>query len=149
MEIPITYTMNTIGWIDKIDIPDFDLQNVPAKIDTGANRSAIHCSDIRVQTVDGTEKLCFKIPIESNQENPTFYSEMFFKKKIKSSSGHVEERYIVKVSIIAFGKKYKTTFSLTDRTDMKYPILLGRKLLKNRFIVDVSQSFLSYNSKTK
>ena len=42
-----------------------------------------------------------------------------------------------------FGKKYKTVISLTDRSDMKYPMLIGRKFLSERFLVDVSQEYLT------
>lgn len=66
------------------------------------------------------------------------------KKNVKSSNGKVEERYFIKSVIEIFGKKYKAELSLTDRKDMKYPMLLGRKFLKDKFIVDVS---LTYQSK--
>ena len=136
-----------IGWIDKIDIPEFGLQEIPAKIDTGANRSAIHCSEILLSNSNGEEEITFHIPLDSSHGINIFHAKTFFKKRIKSSSGHVEERYIIKTEIVLFGKKFRTTFSLTDRTEMKYPILIGRKLLKSRFVVDVSKEYLSFNHK--
>ncbi len=135
-----------VGRIDKIDIPEFGLENVKAKVDTGANRSSIHCSKIEY---DGKGKITFQIPLVSNHGVNTFHSTDFFKKKIKSSSGHVEERYVIKTDVILFGERIATTFSLTDRTDMRYPVLLGRKLLAKRFIVDVDQQNLSYKAKKK
>lgn len=139
--------MKTIGKIDFIDLPEFGMVNVPAKIDTGANRSSIHCSDIKHESIDGIESIFFEIPMINGETN-TFHSNDFFKKKIRSSSGHVENRYIIKTDVILFGKTIKTSFSLTDRTEMKFPILLGRKLLASRFVVDVSQENLSFNLKT-
>lgn len=138
-----------VGRNDKIDIPEFGLENVRAKIDTGANRSAIHCSKIEHHEYEGTHSITFQIPLVSSHGVNTFYTSDFFKKKIKSSSGHVEERYIIKTTVVLFGRRIQTTFSLTDRTDMKYPVLLGRKLLAGRFIVDVDQQNLSYKSKNK
>ena len=138
--------MNTIGRVDRIDIPEFGLENIEAKIDTGANRSSIHCSNIEHKIVDDEDCILFKIPL-SNKENDIFRSNDFFKKKIKSSSGHVENRYVIKTTVILFGKKIKTSFSLTDRTEMKYPILLGRKLLSSRYLVDVAQENLSFKLK--
>ena len=136
-----------IGWKDLIDLPEFGLMNVRAKIDSGANRSAIHCSNIELIEKDGIEELHFHIPLDSSHGVNTFTTKSYFKKKIRSSSGHVEERFIVKTSIIIFGKKIKTTFSLTDRTEMKFPVLLGRKLLNARFLIDVSQENLSHKQK--
>jgi len=138
--------MKVIGRIDLIDLPEFGLENIHAKIDTGANRSSIDCSKIEHVIRDGKDCIAFHIPLVS-EGSSVFYSNDFFKKKIKSSSGHVEDRYIIKTSVILFGKRIHTTFSLTDRAEMKYPILLGRKLLKSRFMVDVAQENLSFKLK--
>jgi hypothetical protein len=141
--------MEVIGRVDKIDIPDFQLENIPVKVDTGANRSAIHCSQIRHNTQNGQEEIVFHIPLDASGGVNVFSTRDFFKKRIKSSSGHVEERFVVKVDVILFGKKIKTSFSLTNRVEMKYPILLGRKLLNSRFVVDVSQENLSFKKKNE
>lgn len=137
----------TLGRKDKIDLPEFGLENIEAKIDTGANRSSIHCSKIEHKDFEGVDSIIFSIPLDGNGEENSFHSADFFKKKIKSSSGHVEERYIIKTTVVLFGKRFKTSFSLSDRTEMKYPILLGRKLLAAHFIVDVQLSNLSFESK--
>lgn len=139
--------MKTIGKSDKIDLPEFGLENISAKIDTGANRSCIHCSDIHVENTNGQNVLVFHIPLDSSHGASTFRFNTFSKKAIRSSNGLVEERYIIKTVIVLFGRKIRTSFSLTDRTEMKFPILLGRRLLKSRFLVDVSQQDLSYNLK--
>ena len=64
-------------------------------------------------------------------------------KRVKSSNGVVQSRASIKVDILFFGKKYKTVVSLTNRSDMKYPMLIGRKFLTDRFLVDVSQEYLT------
>ena len=140
--------MKTIGRIDKIDLPEFGLNDIPAKIDTGANRSAIHCSQITETNENGRPEISFHIPLDSSHGQKDFHIKSFFKKKIRSSSGHIEERYIIKTVVVLFGKKIHGSFSLTDRAEMKYPILLGRKLLNSKFIVDVAQEDLSYKEKT-
>ena len=140
--------MKTIGRIDKIDLPEFGLNDIPAKIDTGANRSAIHCSQITETNENGRPEISFHIPLDSSHGQKDFHIKSFFKKKIRSSSGHIEERYIIKTVVVLFGKKIHASFSLTDRAEMKYPILLGRKLLNSKFIVDVAQEYLSYKAKT-
>ena len=138
--------MKTIGKIDFIDLPEFGIKNIEAKIDTGANRSSLHCLDIKTKIIEGKEWLTFKVPfvIKGTDE---FKTDHFFKKNVKSSSGHVEDRFIIKTEVVLFGETIETTFSLTNREDMKFPILLGCKLLKGRFTVDVAQKNLSFKFK--
>lgn len=64
-------------------------------------------------------------------------------KKVKSSNGEIQLRPAVKVTVKFFGKKYKSVISLTSRADMKFPMLIGRKFLKDRFLVDVSKDYLN------
>lgn len=59
----------------------------------------------------------------------------------------MEERYVITTDILIFNKRIKTEFSLSDRSTMKYPILLGRKLLAKRFVVDVAVTNLSFKNK--
>lgn len=130
-----------------IDIPEFGIENIPSKVDTGANRSSIHCSYIRKVKNGDKDEVEFRIPLDSSHGENVLHTKEYFKKNIRSSSGHMEERYIIKTTIVLFGKKIRTTFSLTDRAEMKYPVLLGRKLLRSRFIVDVTKENLSYKNK--
>lgn len=139
--------METIGGVDKVDLPDLNLENVPAKVDTGANRSSIHCDHIRKVTENGIDYIEFHIPSDLTIGKNIIRTDSFFQRKIKSSTAHVEERYVIFTTVVIFGRSIKTTFSLTDRSEMKYPILLGRRMLHKKFLVDVSQKDLSYKMK--
>lgn len=143
--------LKVIGRQDKIDLPEFELQNVDAKIDTGAYTSAINCSRVKVAVVEGVETLIFQIPGSRIKEKKArkFRTTNFKKRKIRSSNGVSEERFIVNTSVIVFGKKRNVEFSLADRSKMKFPILLGRKFLTKRFLVDVGEKNMSYNLKLK
>ncbi|MFT5511761.1 MAG: hypothetical protein ACI8SE_000154 [Bacteroidia bacterium] len=138
-------TLITIGITDVIDMPDAGLFDLPCKIDTGADTSSIHCERIKVKEIDDVECLVFKLldkrhPLYTNKEIVT--SE-FKEKKVKSSFGDFEIRYQVKLKIILFGKRYRVAFNLSYREKMKYPVLLGRRFLSKKFLVDVSQNNLS------
>ena len=139
-----------IGRIDKVDLPDTGIFGLDAKVDTGAYTSALHCHHIQTQTKNGVEGVSFKLldPSHPEYNDHEYFFENFARKKIKSSSGHAEWRYIVKTSVVLFGRKFKTEFSLTDREQMKFPVLLGRKFLRGRFVVDVSEENLSHQQKT-
>lgn len=143
--------LNLIGRQDIIDLPNFGLENIEAKVDTGAYTSAINCSRVKVSTVNGQRELTFYLSGSKIHERKArrFKTSDFRLKKIKSSNGHMEERYVIKTVAIIYGKKIRMEFSLSDRSNMKFPILLGRKMLTGRFIVDVSKKNLSYKEKMK
>ncbi|UZR98684.1 ATP-dependent zinc protease family protein [Chondrinema litorale] len=138
-----------IGSLDKVDFPDLNLFDIPCKIDTGAETSAIHCHKVKLIERQGKEIITFYLldPDHPQYNGIEFSSENFREKRIKSSFGHTEYRYVIKSRIRLFGKIIKVDLTLSDREQMKYPVLLGKKLLKNKFLVDVSQKNLSYNLK--
>ncbi|MCD6067836.1 MAG: ATP-dependent zinc protease [Bacteroidetes bacterium] len=132
-----------IGRRELADFPMLSLSGLEAKIDTGAYTSALHCKDIEIRNINGADTLCFKLLDETHPEysdNEYLFTE-FSRKVIKSSFGESEERYIIKTLIHLAGKKINCTISLTDRTNMRYPVLIGRKTIKGKFIVDVSKKY--------
>jgi len=140
-----------IGRRDRIDLPELGISGIRAKIDSGAYGCAIHCSDMMVVHREGKEYLSF---ILLDPEYPQFtgtvhYFEDFRDKKVKNSSGDTEHRYTVHTDVVIFGRSIRTEFSLTDRSSMKYPVLLGRKFLRGRFLVDVSTKDVSSKKKGK
>ena len=135
-----------IGRIDRVDLPDFALEDVKAKIDTGANSSSIHASYIKEVKASNGDGLILRFCLLGNRKL-RFEAKNYDKRKVKSSNGHVQERFMVKMRIKLFGKTYKTDVTLAQRKEMKYPILLGRKLLRNRSVVDVSKHDLSFELK--
>jgi len=143
--------LRTIGRVDKADFPLLKLFNIEVKVDTGAYTAAIHCDHIEERTDGGEAYIQFKIAIPD--ENSTKIMQLsaynYTLKNIKSSNGADEKRYVIESSIILFGKTYPINLSLTNRSNMRYPILLGRQLLKKRFAVDVSRKNLSYKRKLK
>jgi hypothetical protein len=64
---------------------------------------------------------------------------------VKSSNGTIQERIFIKTTLRLFGREYETELSLTDRKNMKYPMLIGRKFLEGRFVVDVALTYQSSN----
>ena len=130
-----------IGRREFVDFPELNVFHVEAKIDTGAYTSSMHCSDIGVKTIDAKQILCFKL---FDNLHPEFSEHIhqfkeFSKKKIKNSFGEMEERYIIKTMIRIGHKNIRTTLSLSERENMRYPVLIGRRLLKAKFIIDVNK----------
>lgn len=140
-----------IGRKEKIHFIDYNLKNLVAKIDTGAYSSSLHCHILGISVKDGLEYVSFVPLVYKNKVKnaPTIKAEVSKKKLVKSSSGHIEERYFVKLHVQLNGHSVVTEFSLTDRSNMRHTILLGRKFLKGNFIVDVSKKFVMAKAKKK
>lgn len=121
-----------IGRLERANLPDFELENQVVKIDTGAYTSSIHIFSVR--EVDDRLEVQFK------EENATkIYFTEWKTKNVKSSNGVADRRYTISGHIEIGGIVYKTPFTLTNRGGMRYPILIGRKLLSRKFIVDSSK----------
>jgi len=138
-----------IGSVDRLDLPEFGLVDVPCKIDTGALTSSIHCERFKIVERSGKDFLSVKLLDKrfKHQDRKILWFEKFMEKRFRSSFGDMEYRYAIKTSVVLFGKSYKITFTLSDRGEMTYPILLGKRFIRNKFLVDVRQENLSYQQK--
>jgi hypothetical protein len=130
-----------IGRQETADLPTFGLLNKTVKIDSGAYTSSIDIENIRVED----DKLY--VLFEKGKEEIAF--KKFKVKRVKSSNGIIQERYVIKGLIRIGNIEYNTPFSLTDRSGMRYPILLGRKLLNKYFVIDTSKKNSLKNTEDK
>lgn len=139
-----------IGAVERIDLPEFELFNIRARVDTGAATSAIHCHHVKVFQRQEKEYISFRLldPSHRAYQEKTFRTSKFTEKAIRSSFGNTQYRYAIKTTIMLFGKPHEITFTLADREKMQYPILLGRNALRG-FLVDVSKKNQSDKSQTK
>ncbi|MBN2823934.1 MAG: ATP-dependent zinc protease [Campylobacterales bacterium] len=134
-----------IGAKESISIIELELFNLDAKVDTGADSNALHCDDIIIKGNFVEFKLLDEI--HPSYHGKTMRLPIYRIKRIKSSNGLMQERATIRVTVEFFGKRYKSVISLTDRSDMKYPMLIGRKFMSGRFLVDVSKDYLSKKEK--
>jgi hypothetical protein len=128
-----------IGRLELVGMPEFGFSNMQAKIDTGAYRGAIHCEKISFLERDGHKYVSFRLLDSSHPEyqSKDIVTRHYKLSPVTSSNGETEERVVIKTKIIIAGKEIKTELTLTDRTAMTYPLLIGRKALK-RFVIDPS-----------
>ncbi|MBT8296495.1 MAG: RimK/LysX family protein [Gramella sp.] len=134
-----------IGRIDKADFPALDLKDIAVKIDTGAYTSSIHCDNI-IEKEDGIH--CTFL----DDEHPLYNGREFLFEDydivfVRSSNGIIQKRYQVQTQIKLFKKIFKISLSLSDRQEMRYPVLIGRKFLTKKFIVDTELLDVSSNMK--
>ncbi|MCB0532936.1 MAG: ATP-dependent zinc protease [Lewinellaceae bacterium] len=128
-----------LGRREKANFPELQLFNIDAKVDTGAYTSSIHCHDIREV---GNQLYCkFLDPAHPDYQEKEFQFNTYARKTVKSSNGQIENRYKITTKIELGERRYSISLTLTDRAKMKYPVLLGRKFLSRKFIVDVSLKY--------
>ena len=137
--------MTIIGRNDKADFPELNLRSISLKVDTGAFTSSIHSCDVKEIELNGEKHIEFKLldPLHIKYNNKTFKVKNYKVKDIKSSFGSIEQRFIIQTLIKIFDQEYPIELSLSERGDMKFPILLGRKFLNNRFVVNTALQNLS------
>ena len=125
------------GGFERVNIPSLGLENVIAKVDTGAYSGALHCSKIREykRKSDGKFVLLFTPSYNhSNRQKLTKYVKSY----VRSSTGHRIRRYLFDTKIVIKDVEYPIRIGLSDRSDMNYEILVGRRFLReNDILVDV------------
>ena len=137
-----------VGWKEHAALPDLKVKDVIAKMDTGANLASIDASEIKYSTKGGVKHVNFKIMKRNNTVRKTSAPLAGFK-RIKSSNGDVERRPYKKTTLLVDGISKKIELTLTDRGPMDYTMLIGRKALGRRWVVNPSVSFLTKPNRDK
>jgi hypothetical protein len=139
--------MKVLGRHDRVDLPELGLFDIHAKIDTGAYTCSLHTQ--KAEVIDG--KLEFVLLDEEHHEftGMKFIFEQFQEKYFKNSFGEGERRFVIVTTIKVLDEEITTEFSLSNRGSLKFPILIGRKILRDRYLIDVKKKNLSYKEKRK
>ncbi len=126
-----------------VALPDLTEARIPAKIDTGARTSSLHALEIERFDRDGHRWVRFLLDIGEGRSEPvTVEAPRADKRIVTSSNGEAQERFIIRTTLELGELRFKAEFSLADRSDMKFPILIGRTALRRRFLVDSGRSYL-------
>lgn len=126
-----------VGSFEKVSMPDLGVFDQVAKIDTGAYSGALHCTNIRIVEVDGKKTLTFTLLGDKKMNEQTTD---FTVVTVRSAFGHKQRRYMICTNIKIRDEIFPLKIGLSDRSEMKRPILIGRRFLREHgFLVDVSQ----------
>lgn len=112
--------------------------DVPVKIDTGADGSSIWASDIRIND-EGVLSFALFGPSSPFYTGSRHETSEFDARLVRSSNGATQLRYQVRLIVQLAGRRVKGTFTLADRSRNIYPVLVGCKLLRGKFLVDVAK----------
>ncbi len=127
--------LTVIGWMEAIALPDLGLPHVKTKIDTGARTSALHATAIERFTRNDSVWVRFQTHEDLEGADQPVEAPLVDLRDIKNTSGIPEERYVIRTKA-KFGRRYwQIDLSLADRTNMTFPMIIGRSALKNHGIV--------------
>jgi hypothetical protein len=132
-----------VGWKEYVRLPKLNIGPIVAKIDTGARSAALHAEDIVVRG----ERVRFVIEEEGRRY--IHYAPLISERRVKSSSGHVEIRAVIESEIHIGKHKFATEITLTNRSDMGVPMLLGRAAVRAHFVVHPGKTFMLNKQKPR
>ena len=138
------FSRKTLGWREWISLPDFGVDFIKAKIDTGAKTAVLHADQIKIVRKGDKRYVRFVIyPGQRTRELATPARALLVEKRvIRSSSGHSTKRPVIRTHIRIGAQSWPIEVTLVDRDVMGFRMLLGRQAISKRFIVDPAHSFL-------
>ena len=129
-----------VGWRELVSLPDLGLVGIPAKIDTGARTSSLHADVLDDFTRDGERFVRFAVDWDGERH---FCEAIHVDLRgITSSMGEQQQRFVIKTPLTIGNLTVRVEISLADRSQMQFPMLIGRTALRRRFVVDSGHSWL-------
>ncbi len=130
-----------IGWREAVRFPELGVGPVRAKIDSGANTSALHVTD--VERIEG-DRVSFHIALNRHgtRLSDRLEAPIVRVSTIRSSTGHAQERFVIPLSMSIGEHAFEAEVSLVCRRGMICRMLLGRRALAGRFLVDASRMYV-------
>lgn len=147
----------TLGFVEWVVMRDTGLR-LKARLDTGAKTSSLHAVNVEEFERNDQEWVRFQIPLGDHEDQPggdeidhedvilDFEQPVYRTVLIKRKSAESQRRYVVKMKFCIAGTFHKTQFSLTDRSNFSYPVLLGRRFMRDdHILIDSANSFMAVN----
>lgn len=132
------------GWVEKVTVVSADLVT-KAKLDTGAKTSSIYAVNVENFKRNGERWTRFDLVVTDLQDKEKIVSlerKRIRKVRIKGEDDEYDRRSVVMLPICFDGRSYDVEFTLANRKNYIYPVLLGREFLEGRAIVDPEDTFL-------
>jgi hypothetical protein len=136
-----------IGWCELVDLPELGVTRLPAKIDTGARTSALHVQSRRLIGRERGRSI-YEIVVPAGEGGRTARTvkarvEVVEQAVVRDSGGHAEKRPVIETALRIGDRWRRVRVSLTDRGDMRFPMLVGRTALDARTRIDPTRVFLT------
>lgn len=140
-----TKTKPVLGWREWVALPEFGIERIKAKVDTGARTSALHAFNLQVFEQDGQRMVRFKMhPIQNRTDEVIeCVAKVVDERDVTDSGGHTEKRLVIKTTVLIGNDKRRVEMTLTDRDNMLFRMLLGRTAVRPHYVIDPNKSFLT------
>lgn len=132
--------LTVVGWRELVSLPELGLADIPAKIDTGARTSSLHAHVLDDFLRDGERFVRFAVDWGGVRHHcEAIHVDV---RGITSSNGETQNRFVIKTPLTIGSLTFRAEFSLADRSEMQFPMLIGRTALRRRLVVDSGHSWL-------
>ncbi|MBA4306092.1 MAG: ATP-dependent zinc protease [Sphingopyxis sp.] len=131
-----------IGWCEMVDIPSLGLQNVHAKMDTGAATSSIHATRVKPLVRDGELWVEFWFRLNAGEKPKRYEAPLIDKRYVRSSNGDKQERYVISATFCFGTLCWNGQLTLANRRSMAFPLLIGRRALRRGFLVNSERRWM-------
>ena len=132
-----------IGWREYVDLPDFGVTRVRAKVDSGARSSSLHAFNIESFMKDDEEWVRFKIcpDQDSSKRISRAEAKVLDSRMVKNSGGKQTKRFFIETTVKLLDMEFQIELTLANRDEMGFRMLLGRQAIRRRFLMDPGGSF--------
>lgn len=134
-----------VGWREWVALPGLGVERIKAKVDTGAATSALHAIHVRRYRENGMDRVAFEVhPIQRRTDTTVrCVADVVAERVVTSSTGHRERRLVIRTPVLIAGRRWSIKLTLTNRDSMGFRMLLGRRAMKGRLLVDPGASYLA------
>jgi len=145
VKIQKNHNYTSIGWREWIYLPKYEDYAIKAKVDTGARTSALHATQIKEYDNNGNKLVSFRL--HQSNKHIDISTQLIRYLKITSSFGDSEVRPLIRLKIRLGERSWFTEVTLTKRTRMTYPMLIGRNTLMKKYLIHSHKSYLTGKNK--
>jgi hypothetical protein len=139
----------TLGWRERLALPQLGIATLKAKLDTGARSSSLHVDTIDEFQREGVQWLRFCMHVGRRQpQNICCEAPALDRRVVTDTGGRRSERWFIRTEVELAGQQFDVDINLTDRRHMLFPMLLGRTAISERFMVDPARSYTQPRSAT-
>ena len=133
-----------LGWREWVALPELNIAEIKAKIDTGARSSALHAFAIEPYRKGGQRWVMFAIHPLQKHTDPIVecHAQVKDRRMVTDSGGHKQRRYVIETQLVLGQSVINAEMTLTNRDSMRFRMLLGRTAMDQRFIIDPGASYL-------
>jgi hypothetical protein len=134
------------GWRESVALPEFGLETLGAKLDSGASLSSLHAIDIEIISRRRDRWVRFWTESDELSDVPNRLirceARLIAERSIRSSNGQTEVRPVVETILYMAGFQWPVELTLCDRSTLECKLLLGRSALASRCMIDCSRKFV-------